>query len=140
MADPLIVIDSSEIRKGKLEEVKAAVTELIEFVRANEREPIAYSVYFDEARSRMTVLQVHPGSASMEAHLEMAGPLFRKFTDLLALSRVDFYGRPSEALLGKMRQKAQLLGGAPVVVNDLHAGFTRFGSPLLPQFDELERR
>lgn len=140
MADPLIVVDSSEIRKGKLEEVRAAVTELIDFVRANETEPLAYSVYFDDAGSRMTVLQIHPDSASMEAHLEIAGPLFQKFADLLALSRVDFYGRPSEALLGQMRQKAQLLGGAPVVVNEPHAGFTRFGSGLPPRLDELELR
>jgi hypothetical protein len=27
-----------------------------------------------------------------------------------------------------MHQKAELLGNAPVVVNELHAGFARFGS------------
>jgi quinol monooxygenase YgiN len=126
--DPLVVIDSSEIHEGKIDEVKAALTQLVEFVEANEAEPIAYSIYLDEDGSRMTVMQIHPSSASMEFHLRLAGPIFQKFTDLLVLSRVDFYGTPSDALLEQMRQKAGLLGNAPVVVNELHAGFARFGT------------
>ncbi len=77
----------------------------------------------------MTVLQIHPDSASMELHLKLADPIFREFTDLVELSRADLYGTPSEALLQQMRQKAELLGNASVVVNELHAGFTRFGRP-----------
>jgi quinol monooxygenase YgiN len=128
MSDCIIVIDSSEILEGKLEELKTALEELVEFVEANEADPIAYNVYFDEAGTRMTVLQIHPSSAAMEFHLRVAGPVFRKFTELVKLSRVDFYGRPSEAVLEQMRQKAQLLGNAPVVVNELQAGFVRTAS------------
>jgi hypothetical protein len=127
-ADPIVVIDSSEIREGKIEELKTALTRLVEFVEANEAEPIAYSIYIDEDGRRMTVMQIHPNSASMELHMRLAGPIFRTFTELLVLSRVDFYGTPSGALLEQMRQKAELLGNAPVVVNELHAGFARFGT------------
>jgi hypothetical protein len=66
----------------------------------------------------------------MEHHLDVAGPIFRRLTGLVTLTRVDFYGAPSERLLGQMRRKAELLGGAPVVVNELHAGFARFGAAL----------
>jgi hypothetical protein len=125
-ADSIVVIDSSEIRDGKIEELKTALTKLVEFVEANEAEPIAYSIYIDEDGSRMTVMQIHPSSASMELHMGLAGPIFRKFTELVVLSRVDFYGVPSDALLEQMRQKVELLGNAPVVVNELHAGFARF--------------
>jgi hypothetical protein len=127
-ADPIVVIDSSEIREGRIDELRTALTELVEFVEANEAEPIAYSIYIDEEGSRMTVLQIHPSSASVELHMRLAGPAFRKFTELVVLSRVDIYGTPSDALLELMRQKAELLGNAPVVVNELHAGFARFGS------------
>jgi quinol monooxygenase YgiN len=127
-ADPIVVIDSSEIREGRIDELKAAVTKLVEFVEANEAEPIAYSIYIDEDGSRMTVVQIHPSSASMEFHMRLAGPIFREFTELVVLSRIDFYGAPSDALLEQMRQKAELLGNAPVVVNELHAGFARFGT------------
>ena len=125
-AAPLVAIDSSEIREGKIDELKTGLTELVEFVEANEAEPIAYSIYIDEAGSRMTVMQIHPSSESMELHMSLAGPIFQKFTELVVLSRIDFYGTPSDALLEQMRQKAELLGNARVVVNELHAGFARF--------------
>jgi hypothetical protein len=128
MSDPIVVIDSSEIREGNLEELKTALKELVEFVEAHEADPIAYNVYFDKDGTRMTVVQIHPSSASMEFHMQVAGPVFRKLTELLTLSRVDFYGKPSDVLLEQMRQKAQQLGNAPVVVNELHAGFMRFRS------------
>ena len=127
-ADPIVVVDSSEIREGKIDELKTALTKLVEFVEANEAEPIAYSIYIDEDGSRMTVMQIHPSSASVELHMRLAGPIFQKFTELVVLSRVDVYGTPSDALLEQMRQKAELLGNAPVVVNELHAGFARFGT------------
>jgi quinol monooxygenase YgiN len=125
-SDAIVVVDTSEIREGKLEELKSMLNELVEFVDANEATPLAYSIYLDELGARMTVVQIHPDSASMERHMDVAGPVFRKFTELVRLSRVDFYGTPSEAVLQQMRQKAELLGDAPVVVNELHAGFTRF--------------
>lgn len=125
-AAPLIAIDSSEIREGKIDELKTGLAELVEFVEANEPEPIAYSIYIDEAGSRMTVVQIHPSSESMEVHMKLAGPIFQTFTELVVLSRIDFYGTPSDALVEQMRQKAEMLGNARLVVNELHAGFARF--------------
>ena len=125
MSNPILVVGSSEIREGKLEEVKAGVEDLVAFVEANEAEPVAYNIYFDEAGTQMTVAQIHPCPESLECHLTVAGPVFRKFADLLTLVRVDVYGRPGEAALKQMRSKAQLLGNAPVVVHELHSGFSR---------------
>lgn len=45
---PIIYIDRSEIREGKLEELKAAMKELVELVEVNEPQIIAYNVYFTE--------------------------------------------------------------------------------------------
>ena len=123
---PILVVDSSDIHEGKLEEVKTGVEELVAFVEANEAAPLAYDIYFDAAGILMTVVQIHPDAASLERHLTVAGPLFRRFADLLTLARVDVYGRASEAALEQIRGKAQLLGNAPVLVHELHAGFTRF--------------
>jgi hypothetical protein len=124
----ILVVDSSDIRPGKLAAVKAGVEELVAFVEANEAEPLAYDIYFDEAGTQMTVVQIHPDSASLERHMTIAGPIFRRFADLLTLARVDVYGGPSEAALDQIRGKAQLLGNAPVVVHELHAGFNRFAA------------
>jgi quinol monooxygenase YgiN len=123
MSEPVISIDTSLIRDGRLDELKSAVADLVEFVRANEPRPIAYEVYVDPTGSRMTVVQVHPDSASME--LTVAGPAFAGFAELITLSTVDVYGTPSEGLLELLRRKVQMLGDATVVVHDLQAGFAR---------------
>jgi len=126
MSGSILVVDSSEIRAGKLGEVKAGVEELVAFVEANEAEPLAYDIYLDEAGTMMTVVQIHPDSASLERHLTVAGPVFRRFADLLTLVNVDVYGRASEAALEQIRGKAQFLGNTPVRLHELHAGFSRF--------------
>ena len=126
--DPIVVIDTSTIRQGKLDEVKAAVDELVAFVEENEADVISYQIYVDGDGGQMTVLQIHPSSRSMELHMEMASPVFRRFRGLLELARVDFYGQPSDGLLEQMRKKAKMLGDAPVVVNNLHAGFSRLAA------------
>jgi quinol monooxygenase YgiN len=125
MSEPLISLDTSLIRDGRLDELKEAVAELVEFVRSNEPRPIAYEIYFDEAGSRMTVVQVHPDSASMEYHMTVAGPAFAGFAELITLSTLDVYGKPSEELLELLRRKVQMLGDTTVVVHDLQAGFAR---------------
>ncbi len=128
MTDPIIFVDTSEIREGKLEELRRAVAELGEFVEANESETISYQVFFSDDDRRMTVLQVHADSASMERHMEVAGPVFAKFADLLVLRTIDIYGSPSEKVVEQLRRKAELLGTASVAIHERQAGFARFVS------------
>jgi hypothetical protein len=128
VSEDLVVIDSSAVREGKLEELKAAIIDLVGFVESNEPRPLAYNVYLNEGGTRMTVVQVHPDSASMEFHMEVVGSAFPTFADLIELSTMDVYGEPSAGLLGQLRQKVQMLGNATVAVHDRHAGFARFGT------------
>ena len=126
MSDAIVYVDTSDVREGALEELKAAIGELVDFVEANAPRVIAYNVYFNDDGTRMTVVHVHPDSASLEHHMEVAGPAFRRFVDLVTMSSIHIYGEPSEAVLKPVREKARLLGRGDVVVNALHAGFTRF--------------
>lgn len=59
--------------------------------------------------------------------MKVAGPALPKFVELIKLSTMDIYGKPSDELLEQMRRKVRMLGNATVVVHELHAGFARFG-------------
>jgi quinol monooxygenase YgiN len=131
VTEQIVVVDTSEIGEGKLDELRRAVAELAEFVEANEPDPLSYQVFFTHDGRRMTVLQVHQNSASLERHMEVAGPVFAKFADLLVLRTIDIYGSPSEKVVEQLRRKAELLGTATVAVHDREAGFSRFGSHLV---------
>jgi quinol monooxygenase YgiN len=128
MSQPLVYIDTSEVRPGKLEQLKAAITELAEFVEDNEPGLVSYSVYFDESANRMSVVHVHADPASLDHHLDVAGPLFRRFADLVTLSSIHIYGEPSETALGQLREKLRLLGAGDVIVLEPHVGFVRTGA------------
>ena len=126
MPDEIVYIDTSDVREGALEELKTAMKELVDFVEANEPRLLAYNVYFSDDGTRMTVVHVHPDSASLEYHMEVAGPVFRRFVELVTLSSIHIFGEPSEKLLEQSREKARLLGRGDVAVDALHAGFSRF--------------
>jgi hypothetical protein len=77
----------------------------------------------------VTLVAVHPDSASLEFHMDLAGPAFRKFTDLINLFAIEVYGSPSDKVQEQLRQKAKMLGeSGNVVVNELHSGFARLRS------------
>jgi quinol monooxygenase YgiN len=132
MSDAILYVDTSDVREGALEELKPAVARLVEFVEANEPRIIAYNVYFSEDGTRMTVVSLHPDSASLEYHLEVAGPRFREFVALVTLSSIQIYGDASETVCKQSREKARLLGRGLVDVQPLHAGFTRGATSLEP--------
>ena len=60
--------------------------------------------------------------------MEVAGPLFRRFVELVTLSSIHIYGEPSEKALKQAHEKARLLGGGAVEVEALHTGFTRLAA------------
>lgn len=133
MSDLILYVDTSDVREGALEELKPAIRELVDFVEANEPRLITYNVYLSNDGTKMTVVNVHPDSASLEYHMTVAGPLFRQFVELVTLSSIHIYGEPSEKVLKQSHEKAQLLGRGAVVVESLFAGFTRLVASAQPE-------
>lgn len=129
MLDAIVYVDTAEVREGALEELKEGMKELVAFAQANEPRLLAYNVYFNDDGTRMTVVHVHPDSASLEYHMEVAGSFFRRFVELVTLSSINVYGEASEGLLAQLQEKAHLLGRGAVEIDALHAGFTRFAAP-----------
>jgi hypothetical protein len=128
-AEPIVYIDHSHIREGSLDELKAGVEGLTAFIAAREPRLIAYGFYIDDATATMSVVAVHPDSASLELHLDVGGAEFRRLAPLLTLTGIECYGRPSPRALEQMRQKAAALGdGGTVISVGRFAGFAHIAS------------
>ncbi len=123
MSENLIIVGDSRIREGKFEKLKAAMAELAELVKAKEPQIIAYTIYLNENCMQLTVLQVHPDSTSAEFHMEVTRSAFPK--ELINLSLIDIYGKPSQSLLDKLRL-SETTGSVGVFVHELSSGFSRF--------------
>jgi hypothetical protein len=125
MSQLIVYVDTSEVRNGRLNELKVAMDDLTEFVEANEPRLLAYNVYFSDDGARMTVLHINPDSASLEFHMKVAGPKFPPIGEFINLLAIDVYGQPADSLVDRLRQKAEMLGSGSVRVHELHAGFAR---------------
>jgi quinol monooxygenase YgiN len=96
VSQPLVYVDASEVRAGALEELKAAIRELAEFVNESEPQLVSYDVHFSGDGTQMTVIHVHTDPASLDHHMDVAGPRFGRFADLVTLRSIHVYGEPSE--------------------------------------------
>lgn len=126
MAEPIFYIDRSTIREGALDEVRRRIPDLVDFIREQEPQLIAYDFYFDPRGGHMTVVSVHPDSDSLRLHMEVGRSAFQKFADLIDLYSIEVYGRPSDEVLSLLEDKAAMLGdGGRVEVHERQAGFLR---------------
>ena len=99
MQGPFIYIGTTTIKPGKLEEARKRIAELVDFVETNEPRLIAFHAYLDEAGSKLTVIHVHPDSASMEFHMQVNAKHFATAFDYLDQSVSEqYYGALSDTL------------------------------------------
>ena len=125
MSGPLIYIGTYTVRSGKREECKQRLGELVDLVETNEPRLMAFHIYLDEQGSKISVVQVHPDSASMEFHLKVVSEhLTGAFEYLETTESEQLYGSPSDTLSEVLRAYAE--PGVAVMHMPVHeVGFTR---------------
>lgn len=126
MGEPIVYIDRSRVRPGKLDELKPAIEELVEYIEEREPQLLSYGFHLDKDAFRMTVVAVHPDAASVEFHMEVGGEAFRGFAHLIEMEGIEVFGEPTDRMLEQLEKKARALGeGGRVVVDRRYAGFSR---------------
>jgi hypothetical protein len=125
MSHPIVYIDKSTVRDGQLTELKTAMKELAGFVEANMPRLLSYAFFLNENQTQMTVVAIHPDSASLEFHLDTGAEEFRKFANLIDLLSIEVYGQISDAVIDRLEQKAEMLGSGTLTVHEFYAGFAR---------------
>ena len=131
MSSPFIFIATNRLKPGALDRERDRVPGLVEFIEAHEPRLIAFNEYVNESADEVTVVQVHPDAASMEAHMEIVRErASAAYADTLdATVRVQVFGRPTDAILEILRQQAG--NGVEISINGEHlGGFTRSAAQL----------
>jgi hypothetical protein len=132
-AGAVIYFDRSDVHEGRWDELKAGIRALVAFVDSHQPQMATYGFYLDEDRQEMTVVSVHPDSASLERHMDIGGPEFMKLAPFLALREIEVFGRLSERAGELVQQKAATLGDRGVVTLHVQfAGFDRIAGPRVP--------
>lgn len=129
-AEPIIYIDRSRVHRGGLDALKAGIGGLVPFVDRHQPQMLTYGFYLDEDALCMTVVSVHPDSASLERHIDLGGDEFKKLAPLIELHEIEVFGRLSQRAVELVRQKAAALGDRGVVkMHERFLGFDRIDRP-----------
>jgi quinol monooxygenase YgiN len=122
MSGPLIYIGTYTVKPGSQEEARTRLAELVDFVETNEPRVIAFNTYLDREGTTVSIVQVHPDSASMEFHMQVNAKHFATAFDWLDASMSGkYFGPISDALAAELAKWDESSTHLP----EHAAGFTR---------------
>lgn len=128
VSQPFIAIATLGIKEGKLEDFTRSYREVVETVKEHEPRMIAFHGFVNDEGTEMTIIQVHPDTASMDVHMQVLRDKLAEHVaralgpELIEPTRVEYYGTPSETALEMDRQ----IPGFAVGIKPVHVGgFTR---------------
>ena len=126
MSGPFIFIATKRLKPGKLDEEKARVPGLVDFIEAKEPRLLAFNEYANEEGTEVAVVQIHPDAESMAFHMEViaerAAAAYAATVD--TTTSIQVFGTPSNAVLEMLGRQAG--AGVPLTVKSFHlGGFTR---------------
>ncbi len=122
MSGPLIYVGTYTVKPGNQEEAPRRLAELADFVETNEPRMIAFNAYLGTDRNTISIVQVHPDSASMEFHMQVNAKHFATSFDWLDSSMSgQYFGPISDVLAAELAKWDESFTHLPVHA----AGFTR---------------
>src|SRR5688500_12226976 len=115
MSGPLIYVGTYTIKPGNQEDAGGRLGELVDFVETNEPRMIAFNTYLDRDGNTLSIIQVHPDSASMEFHMQVNAKHFATAFDWLDTSiGQQLFGPISDALAAELAKWDEPLTHVPV--------------------------
>jgi quinol monooxygenase YgiN len=131
MTAPFIFVGTHRIKEGQLDAYIEYFREFAQFVKENEPRLILFEGYVNEEGTRMTVVQVHPDTESMDFHMQTIGrhigEAYDRFLD--RTERIDVYGVPRGGVVEMIKQLAIMDEPLTISARPV-AGFTRSATPV----------
>jgi hypothetical protein len=123
MTQPFIFVASYPVRPNRLDEIQNRCRRVAALVQSNEPQLLAFHFYFDEARERLGVMQLHPDAASMERHMAVIAEHLSAASDWFDLEGGEqhWFGSPPVDLTRYAAEHSETVDAFPVHL----AGFTR---------------
>lgn len=134
MANPIIYIDHSTIRPGAAERLKQGIDDVVAFIESKEPQLLYYGFHLSDDETWMTVVAIHPDTASVEYHMDIGASAFSALGEFIKMEAIEVYGDTSDRMLEQLYRKAENLGApGQVVVDRLQRGFAKIGNPVTPE-------
>jgi hypothetical protein len=106
MSEPIVLISSQRIKKGKLDGYKQFSQKVTDLLTANKPGTVAFLPYLNEEETEATIVYVFRDAAAMESHLQFAAGVTKESSEYMDVVRLEVYGRPTDANLEAMKKIA----------------------------------
>jgi len=124
MSGPFVLMSTSSIKEGKLDEYKAFTSKMVEVIEANEPRLRAFSTSLNAEGTKVTTVQVHPDADSMVFHLQTVREKMDTAFEHIKLESVLISGEVNDQVLEMVKQISG--AGVPVsVYPEILGGFAR---------------
>ena len=114
MSDPIVFIARQKIKDGNLEGYKQLFQEVVEFIKPNKPNTIAFLNYVNDDGTEATQIQMYANIESMEQHMQGLGEIAKKSYEFMDVMAFEIYGNPTGAVLTMMTNLAK--SGVPVKI------------------------
>ena len=125
MSNRIMQLTTFEIHEGKLDAFKESIRKAVAFAEANGPQ-LLVEVYIDDQAMRAHSCQIQPDSEAILAHWRMSDPYIQAVMETCALTRVDIYGQPNDAVMAGMGPVSTQ--GVVRTVTPSFTGFGRFAN------------
>jgi quinol monooxygenase YgiN len=126
MSGAFAYVGTWTIKPGKLEAARKVMTDHAATIEREEPQLIGFHVFFDEAGSTCSVVQLHPDAASMERHMEVLADHLSGAMDVIdKILSEQYFGGPMSDKLEKVLAEYQTPGTVVTKLPVHVAGFTR---------------
>jgi len=116
MAGRVTFVGTYAIPEDVFESWTETIKEMTDFVSANSSRLLSYDTYVNDEHTEATTIYVHPDSQSLEEHLDLAATRIGSGVQMVSVVRIDLYGEPSEAVVGRLRAISEASTSFPVGV------------------------
>ena len=124
MSAPFVLISTSSIKEGKLDDYKTFTNKMVEIIEANEPRLRAFSTSSNKDGTTVTTVQIHPDADSMVFHLQIVREKMDTAFEHIKLESVIISGEVNDQVLEMVKQ----ISGSGVPVNvypEILGGFAR---------------
>lgn len=115
----VLFVGTYTIPQGGLDAFHDQARAMTEMIRDHEPRVLAVGHYLNEDQTEGTSIHLHPDADSFDFHMETASRLIGRGTQILEVTRIEFYGKPHDSIVDHLSK------GFDVRVKALADGFSR---------------
>jgi len=119
MSEMVLFVGTYTIPEGGLDAFYDQVRAMTELIRDHEPRVLTVGHYLNEDCSEGTTIHLHPDADSFDHHMETASRLIDRGTQIIDVTRIEFYGKPNDRIV------EQLSKGFDVQVKTWADGYSR---------------